>query len=68
MDIKGCPFCGGDKLIIQKSTEDREGVPIHVMCSDCGAGGPWEYDQRKESHDNLDYVVLVTGWNNRGEC
>lgn len=40
---KPCPFCGGRDLDIQTSTEDSEGIPMNVICNDCGARGPWLY-------------------------
>ena len=54
-----CPFCGGANIEIQISTPDREGVPTNLMCSDCGASGPWEYEQGN-SHAKAD-----DAWNRR---
>lgn len=54
-----CPFCGGTNIELQISTPDREGIPTNLMCSDCGASGPWEYEQGN-SHAKAD-----DAWNRR---
>lgn len=58
-DLLPCPFCGSTNIEIQISTPDREGVPTNLMCSDCGASGPWEYEQ-VNSHARAD-----AAWNTR---
>lgn len=59
VELLPCPFCGGTNIEIQISTPDREGVPTNLMCSDCGASGPWEYEQGN-SHAKAD-----DAWNQR---
>lgn len=58
-DLLPCPFCGSTNIEIKISTPDREGVPTSLMCSDCGASGPWEYEQ-DNSHAKAD-----AAWNTR---
>src|SRR5690554_894377 len=58
-DLLPCPFCGSTNIEIQISTPDREGVPTNLICSDCGASGPWEYEQ-VNSHAKAD-----AAWNRR---
>lgn len=63
-----CPFCGGNDLLLQSGTRDREGVPIAVVCVDCGATGPWEYVQPSlvlTMDNNIERAAIVTGWNER---
>ena len=68
-DIKPCPFCGGNDLNVQHSTEDREGVPSNIICEDCGCAGPWAYIRPEvlESAANKDRIPvrLINLWNDR---
>jgi Lar family restriction alleviation protein len=68
-EIKPCPFCGGNDLAVQHSTEDREGVPANLICQDCGCAGPWTYlrPERLESDLNNDRLPaqLKALWNER---
>jgi Lar family restriction alleviation protein len=68
-DIKPCPFCGSLELDIQTSTEDREGVPANVVCTDCGCSGPWAYLRPEvlESARNKNVIParLIKLWNDR---
>jgi len=68
-DIKPCPFCGGNELTVQHSTEDREGIPANILCQDCGCAGPWVYLRPEvlESASNADRfpVRLIKLWNER---
>ena len=68
-DIKPCPFCGGNDLTVQRSTEDREGVPANIICQDCGCAGPWDYLRPEvlESASNKDTIPvrLIKLWNER---
>lgn len=63
---KNCPFCGGNTLIIQTGTSDREGTPCCVMCDSCGACGPQTY-----THIDSDGVIPEHApfkeWNKRVE-
>jgi Lar family restriction alleviation protein len=40
---KPCPFCGSHQQELSLSTPDREGTPVAMCCTDCGALGPWIY-------------------------
>ncbi len=68
-EIKPCPFCGGNDLNVQHSTEDREGIPSNIICQDCGCAGPWAYLRPEvlESACNEDRipVSLIKLWNER---
>lgn len=68
-NIKPCPFCGGNDLNVQHSTEDREGVPSNIICEDCGCAGPWAYIRPEvlESASNEDRIPagLINLWNDR---
>jgi Lar family restriction alleviation protein len=68
-NIKPCPFCGGNDLNIQHSTEDREGIPSNIICQDCGCAGPWAYIRPEvlESALNKDRIPtrLISLWNDR---
>ena len=57
-----CPFCGSVEVEVVTGTEDREGYPSNLTCSDCGANGPWTYC--KDPHDK-DYPKLLKQWNTR---
>lgn len=57
--LKPCPFCGGIELDIQRGTPEGEGVPTNVICTECGACGPWEYCEKDE------YTKAKKAWDNR---
>ena len=64
---KTCPFCQCDETELQTGTEDREGTPVSLTCSECsecsecGAVGPWTYAAEGE-----DFVQVATKlWNER---
>lgn len=59
--LKRCPFCGSSDLETQIGTEDREGVPANIICSECGACGPWAY-VRGDKYLSDEVVKL---WNTR---
>lgn len=41
---QSCPFCGSTEHSVQQiDCEDREGVPMRIVCDECGAAGPWDY-------------------------
>ena len=62
MDNKPCPFCGGTEAELTTQTEDREGIPVSLVCVGCGAYGPWAY--ARGTPDQLLAVALYQ-WNNR---
>lgn len=53
-----CPFCGSNELSYSTSTEDREGIPTHIFCEDCGCSGPWIYlefsELKIDSYEEID--------------
>lgn len=58
--IVPCPFCGNTTVEFQWGTEDREGTPVNLVCTECGACGPNQYiNATKES----DYVEIIQMWN-----
>lgn len=68
-DIKSCPFCGGNDLTVQRSSEDREGIPANIICQDCGCAGPWDYLRTEVLENALNEdripVRLINLWNER---
>lgn len=60
-----CPFCGGDDLEIQHGNEDREGVPVNIVCTECGARGPIVYMTANTVLSDVNYCAEKTGWNKR---
>ena len=71
--IKSCPFCGNLELeSCQHDIEDREGIPMSVVCPECGCQGPWCYIKpelkKTLSEENLlKHIVDKTEWNTRAE-
>ena len=67
--IKPCPFCGYDgPLDIWIGDNDYNGVPICLICPECGARGPEAYVDQELVGDLLDRVDLIAGltrWNIR---
>lgn len=64
--LKHCPFCGSNELTRQISTPDREGVPVNVMCMDCGTSGPWVYCSPPEiKNDGEIPMDAIMAWNRR---
>jgi Lar family restriction alleviation protein len=63
---KPCPFCGNEELEYWIGTEDRDGIPTSIMCTDCGCGGPWIYLKKSELERELPARALEL-WNNRKE-
>lgn len=61
-NVVPCPFCGSVEVEVVTGTEDREGYPSKLTCSDCGANGPWIYC--KDPLDK-DYHELLKQWNTR---
>ena len=61
-NVVHCPFCGSVEVEVVTGTEDREGYPSRLTCSDCGANGPQTYC--KDPHDK-DYHKLLKQWNTR---
>lgn len=63
--INPCPFCGGSDIIITiVDTEDREGTPVALTCTDCGAQGPWSYVP-EELTGCKESICEITKWNER---
>ena len=61
-EINPCPFCGSVEVEVVIGTQDREGYPSNLICSECGAAGPWIYC--KDPYDK-DYHKLLVQWNTR---
>lgn len=64
-DIKPCPFCNGTEFFVQTGTTDREGIPSHIVCDCCGAGGPWSYLTEEELDIDELPAKLIQRWNQR---
>lgn len=65
MKIKPCPFCGNDNennFDLQTGTKDREGIPVNITCTQCGACGPYEYETGDEERLML---TATFNWNRR---
>jgi Lar family restriction alleviation protein len=60
-NLKPCPFCGNSSIETQVCMKDREGTPTNMVCADCGATGPWEYEE--DGHSGK----AISAWNNRTE-
>ena len=66
MNIKPCPFCGETTDFgIGRGTEDREGFPTYLYCSECGAQGPWFYTRVKAAFTSTGVCAEMSGWNAR---
>jgi len=63
--IMPCPFCNGLNLGIGRLTEDREGYPTYIYCTDCGCQGPWIYLHYMP--DVIEVACKLTGWNKRSK-
>lgn len=52
---KSCPFCGSDNLDFSViNSQDKEGYPTAIVCTDCGCHGPWTYVSNfDENNDNI---------------
>lgn len=61
---KNCPFCDSKEVELRTGTRDREGIPVSLVCSDCGAAGPWAYCNSKAEEDQIDMALEL--WNSRG--
>jgi Lar family restriction alleviation protein len=62
MKANPCPWCECKEVFVDFHTPDREGMPIAVICSDCGAQGPYDYYNGTE--DEMVSQALAK-WNNR---
>jgi len=47
-----CPWCGSIDVGLTTQTTDREGKPVMMLCVDCGAVGPWEYEQDSRQYES----------------
>lgn len=62
-NIFPCPWCGTFDLVLQTSTRDREGTPCHMMCEECGAGGPWMYVTSEDP--GMQEAEAVASWDSQ---
>jgi predicted nucleic-acid-binding Zn-ribbon protein len=66
-----CPFCGSTELESRQiDIPDREGVPMAVLCPDCGCVGPWIYIKQElkttlSERALLEHIAEKSGWNKR---
>jgi len=66
-----CPFCGSEELeSYQHDIEDREGIPVSVVCVECGSNGPTCYIETElkktlSEESLLEYIAEKSGWNKR---
>lgn len=51
--MKACPFCGNLEIYVMTGTPDNEGVPTNMVCSECGACGPWVYERSNECREAM---------------
>ena len=56
-DLKRCPFCGGEGIVINTFNSVIEGRVWEVRCVECGCVKDWS-DTKKEA---------VSSWNRRNE-
>lgn len=75
--IRECPLCGEDKDFEYASQiEDREGIPISLVCGSCGCSSGMAYMSPSIYHSFatkkflisehfLEMVAEITGWNKR---
>lgn len=59
-ELSACPFCGGTDLEVQFGTEDREGYPKCMVCTNCGACGPYAYESELKGA-----AKAMQNWNNQ---
>jgi hypothetical protein len=64
---KPCPFCKRKKLETQQGTPDREGTPVNIICSACGARGPWIYWVNMDTFETapIEAIAAMTGWDDQ---
>ena len=64
MEIKGCPFCGGEAEILENSRG------CHIRCSECGLDARFLYEEwtyasgagkRRDDHR----AAVANAWNRR---
>ena len=70
--MKECPICESMDLEYCQSTEDREGIPVAVVCTKCGTVGPYIYIQDSiflsMPYDLvIEYIAEKSGWNCRSK-
>lgn len=63
--ILPCPFCGGTDVSLRSGTEDREGIPVSIVCETCGAVGPWGYCPPIVNQEEVMFTVALCRWNDR---
>lgn len=54
MELKPCPFCGGDALLVHYTI-----APCRVVCEECGCGTHWFANEESD--------MAVAAWNRRAE-
>jgi len=55
LDLKNCPFCGGDKVSVQHGTTSTRGQYLMVWCVSCQAAGG----------EHLAEAEAIAAWNRR---
>ncbi len=61
LKLKPCPFCGSVELAVGiTDVIDREGLPCHIYCDDCGARSGCAYLPNE-------LMLMQDNWNNRHE-
>lgn len=63
-ELLNCPFCGEEPTEFSQSNKDREGTPVAVACSGCGALGPWVYCPEMKG-GSLNKAEAINEWNQR---
>ena len=59
-----CPFCANKEVSLQAGMLDREGIPVNLVCDDCGARGPVEYS-KPDACEDTQYLIAMAHWNAR---
>lgn len=57
MELKPCPFCGGEPHITIRPSEDHTGVKCYIRCRRC--------DARSGRHKSAEFAQKA--WNKRAE-
>ena len=63
MKNKSCPFCGREDLDSGTTIKGRDGTPFWIVCTKCGATGPWI----EVADEELDLAlnIAMEEWNTR---
>lgn len=54
MNLKNCPFCGGEAYIVERRTFGPKSYH-QVLCKECGAGSPFLHSR----------IKTIEAWNRR---